>query len=55
MTLNIYKDMLDKMNLTQAAIEFVRANEHRQRVFGYSSMLTVIISQFFISIVCKVL
>ena len=34
MTLNIYKDMLDKMDLTQAALEFVRGNEHRQKGFG---------------------
>ena len=31
---NIYKDMLDKVDLTQAAIEFVRGSDHSQRIFG---------------------
>ena len=32
MTLNIYKDVLDKINLTETAIEFERESEHR--LFG---------------------
>ena len=31
---NIYKDMLDKVDLTQGAIEFVRGSDHSQRIFG---------------------
>ena len=31
---NIYKDMLDKVDLTQGAIEFVRGSDHSQRSFG---------------------
>ena len=34
MTLNIYKDVLDKVNLTETAIEFVRESEHRLNIFG---------------------
>ena len=34
MVLNIYKEMLDELDLNVAADEFVRGNEHRLRVFG---------------------
>ena len=34
MILNIYKEILDKMNLIDVAEEFVQGNEHRLQIFG---------------------
>ena len=51
MTLNIYKDMLDKMDLTQPAIEFVRGDEYRQRVFGI--IFIIIIENYIIDLFSK--
>ena len=34
MLLNIYKELLDNIDLTQSATEFVRNSEHRQHIFG---------------------
>ena len=34
MTLSMYKEELDKMDLISVANEFVQGSEHRLRVFG---------------------
>ena len=34
MTLNIYKELTEKLDVTVIANEFVKNSEHRQRVFG---------------------
>ena len=35
MLLNIYKELLDKIDLTQAASEFVKNSDHREHIFGH--------------------
>ena len=34
MVLNVYKEVLDKLDLTTVANEFVQGSEHRLHVFG---------------------
>ena len=45
MILNIYKELLDKMNLIDVAEEFVRENEHRLQKYLVNFNKKLIIKQ----------
>ena len=45
MILNIYKELLDKMNLIDVAEEFVRGNEHRLQKYLVNFNKKLIIKQ----------